>query len=222
MMHRMAARSMARSTRVVLAAAGSLLVIPAASAQQFSADVVVLGAPADAPSRTIHVSGGKLRAETTGPAGTVMVVDAAANTAVLLLPQEKVFADMRGLGQMNPAFMPVDVDDPCGTWQKAAAGGGQDLRWTCRRLSTETVNGREAIKYAASSSKGDDGFVWIDPKLKFMVKSANAAGQGMELRNIREAPQPPGLFEIPAGYKQQELPQMLQQMRQLPPAGKAP
>lgn len=184
---------------------------------------MVLGVPTtDAATRTIHVSGNKVRAETNGPAGTVMVVDVAANTAILLLPQEKTFVDMRRLGHMNQAFMPVDVDDPCHTWQARGAADGDDTHWTCRRVGTETVGGRETIKYAASSSKGDDGFVWIDPRLKFMVRSVNAAGHGMELRDIREAPQPPSLFEIPAGYKQQEMPQIMQQMPQPPSAGKTP
>jgi hypothetical protein len=224
MMHRMIAEPIARRTLTTIASMIAWAIpLSAASAQEFAAEVAVLGAPtAEAAARTIHVSGNKVRAETNGPGGTVMVVDVAANTAVLLLPQEKIFVDMRRAGHMNQAFMPVDVDDPCQTWQGRGAANGDDTHWTCRRVGTETVGGRETIKYAASSSKGDDGFVWIDPKLKFMVRSANAAGQGMELRNIHEAPQPPSLFEVPAGYKQQEMPQIMQQMRQPPPGGKTP
>jgi hypothetical protein len=223
MMHCMIARLIARTTFAAVATIASALPRSAASAQEFSADVVVLGVPTnDAASRKIHVSGNKVRAETNGPGSTIIVVDVAANTATLLLPQEKIFVDMRLLGHMNQAFMPVDVDDPCRTWQARGATDGDDTRWTCRRVGPETVGGRETTKYAASSSKGDDGFVWIDPRLKFMVRSANAAGQGMELRDIREGPQPPSLFEIPAGYKQQEMPQIMQQMRQPPAGGKAP
>jgi len=219
MMHRMTAGPIAPTTFAAIATiAWAFSLSAAASAQEFSADVTVLGTPTgDAASRTIHVSGNKVRAETKGPGGTVMVVDVAANTAILLLPQEKVFVDMRRLGHMNQAFMPLDVDDPCHTWQVLGTANGDDMHWTCRRIGTETLGGRETMKFAASSSKGDDGFVWIDPKLKFIVRSANAAGQGMELRDIREAPQPPSLFEIPAGYKQQEMPQIMQQTR--PPAG---
>jgi hypothetical protein len=223
MMHCMITRPIARTTLAAVATIAWALPLSAASAQEFSADVVVVGVPTtDAASRKIHVSGNKVRAETNGPGGTVMVVDVAANTAVLLLPQEKIFADMRRLGHMNWAFTPVDADDPCRTWQTRGAADGDDTRWTCRRVGTETLGGRETIKYAASSSRGDDGLVWIDPRLKFMVRSANAAGQGIELRDIREAPQPPSLFEMPAGYKQQEMPQIMQQMRLPPPGGKAP
>jgi hypothetical protein len=223
MMHCMIAGSTGRTVLAAVATIASALPISPAFAQEFSADVVVLGVPTtDAASRKLHVSGNKVRAETNGPGGTAMVVDVAANTAALLLPQEKIFADMRRLGHINQAFMPVDVDDPCQTWQVRGGAEGDDTRWTCRRIGTETIGGRETIKYAASSSKGDDGFVWIDPRLKFMVRSANAGGQGIELRDIREAPQPPSLFEIPAGYKQQELPQIMQQMRQPPAGGKPP
>jgi hypothetical protein len=219
----MIARPIARTTLAAVAAIAWALSFAAASAQEFSADVVVLGVPTtDTASRKVHVSGNKVRAETNGPGSTVMMVDVAANTAILLVPQQKIFVDMRRLGHMNQAFMPVDVDDPCHTWQARGAADGDDTHWTCRRIGTETVGGRETIKYAASSSKGDDGFVWIDPKLKFMVRSANAAGRGIELRDIREAPQPPSLFEIPAGYKQQEMPQIMQQMPQAPPGGKTP
>jgi len=221
MMHRMIAGPIPRKNLAPVVMIAWVFPISLASAQEFSAEVAVLAAPStDTASRTIHVNGNKVRAETNGPGGTVMVVDVATNTAVLLLPQEKIFVDMRRLGHMNQAFMPVDVDDPCRTWQARGTADGDDTHWTCRRIGNETVGGRETIKYAASSSKGDDGFVWIDPKLKFMVRSANAAGQGMELRDVREAPQPPSLFEIPTGYKQQEMPQIMQQMRQPPPGGK--
>ena len=223
MMHRMIAEFIRPRTLGVVAMIAWVSPLSLASAQEFSADVALLATPStDTASRTLHVSGNKVRAETNGTGGTVMVVDVAANTAVLLLPQEKVFVDMRRLGHMNQAFMPVDVDDPCHSWQMRGAAEGDDTHWTCRRIGTESIGERETIKYAASSSKGDDGFVWIDPKLKFMVRSANAAGQGMELHNIREAPQPPSLFEIPAGYKQQELPQIKQQLQQAAPGGKTP
>lgn len=220
----MIARPIARLTLIAVAITIAWLIpLATASAQEFSAEVVVLGTPtAETASRTIHVSGNKVRAETNGPGGTIMLVDVAANTAVLLLPQDKIFVDMRRAGHLNQAFMPVDVGDPCQTWQVRGAANGDDTHWTCRRVGEETVGGRETTKYAASSSKGDDGFIWIDPKLKFMVRSANAAGQGMELRDIREAPQPSNLFEVPAGYKQQEMPQIMQQMRQPPPGGKTP
>jgi hypothetical protein len=41
---------------------------------------------------------------------------------------------------------------------------------------------------------------WIDPVLEFLVRSQTDNGIVIDLKNIREGPQPASLFEIPASY----------------------
>ncbi len=78
------------------------------------------------------------------------------------------------------------------------------LRGSGRR----TVNGRSTQKWEFSSNafgKPSKSYQWIDPKLYIAVKRADNDGV-KELRNIREAPQPDSLFEIPADYHRMTSP----------------
>jgi hypothetical protein len=44
--------------------------------------------------------------------------------------------------------------------------------------------------------------VWIDDRLHILSRSQDADdGDEMEIRNIKEGPQPEALFEAPPGYK---------------------
>jgi hypothetical protein len=69
------------------------------------------------------------------------------------------------------------------------------------------VNGRSAIKYAGSSKNGS-GYAWIDPKLRFVLKWEDNKGGTVELRNIKEGPQDPSLFQIPSDYHKFDMQQM--------------
>ena len=200
------------------------------AAQQFSADLVSgeQAASPDRPAQKIYVSDGKVRMERAGARGGAVIADANSKTTIMLMPQQKAYMDMTQMGPMGQmmvrALMPVDPNNPCPQWQEMAkaanrngAEGGGD--WTCKRIGNETVNGRSTIKFEADSPKGERHYAWVDPKLKFLVKSQNADGRGMELRNIAEGPQQASLFEIPAGYQKMDIAQM---MRQMMPQGAKP
>jgi outer membrane lipoprotein-sorting protein len=49
--------------------------------------------------------------------------------------------------------------------------------------------------------------MWIDQKLRIPVRMEGPGGVTSELRDIREGPQPPELFTVPADYKRIEMPQ---------------
>jgi hypothetical protein len=68
-------------------------------------------------------------------------------------------------------------------------------------VGDDTVNGRGAVKYEGSSGDGKKGEVWIDVKVRFLVKVVSPDGGGMELRNIHEGSSDASLFEVPSGYK---------------------
>jgi len=86
--------------------------------------------------------------------------------------------------------------------------------WSCKRVGEETVNGRGAVKYQATSPQGKVQYAWLDTKLKFLVKSEDPEGRSMEFRNIKEGAQPASLFEIPAGYRKMDMQQMIQERMQ--------
>lgn len=185
-----------------------------ARAQQFSADMIVTGGHSQASEqpRKLYVSNGKMRMETGGRSGGVMLSDATAKTAVMLMPQMKAYLDIGKMGMVSQAFMAVDPENPCPQWQEIAKSfDKKNVTWTCKRVGQETVNGRATLKYQANSSEGEQAYAWIDPKLKFLVKSEDGKGRGMELRNIQEGAQPANLFEIPAGYRKLDAQMMMQQ-----------
>ncbi len=198
--------------RVIAVAFACVIAVPAA-AQQFSADLVAAGRE-DSPGK-IYVSDGKVRMERVSGGPGTMLVDSHANTAFVLMPQQKMYVDVGSRGGMAQVFRPVAPNNPCPQWQEIAKQMQKDAAdWSCKRVGSETVNGRSTVKYQASSSQSQTEYIWIDTSLKYMVKSEDGKGQGMELRNIKEGAQPASLFEIPAGYQKADMSQMMQQMMQ--------
>ena len=143
---------------------------------------------------------GKLRfegADRNGRPNSIMLVDLTKGTSVVLMPQQHQYVENKVPqipGQGATFFQAKNPDDACGEYQRVA----EDKNTKCRKIGHETVNGRDAVKYELSA-KDNNGTEWIDVKIHFPVKWANAVGKG-ELQNIHEGPQPPELFEIPAGF----------------------
>lgn len=186
-----------------------------AAAQQFSADLVRTGAEQSPPGK-IYVSEGKVRMENADGHGGALIADGAAGKTYVLMPQRKMYMDLATSGgKLAEALMPVDVDNPCPQWQKMAQAGEHETgSWSCKNLGDERVNGRTAVKYAATASDGKVHYAWLDRKLHFLVKTQDPDGDGMELRNIKEGAQPASLFEPPADYQKLDMGNMMQQMLQ--------
>jgi hypothetical protein len=55
---------------------------------------------------------------------------------------------------------------------------------------------------------------WIDPRLKWPVRLIMADGTVVDLKNIREQPQPASLFEIPPGYRKFDPKALLERIKQ--------
>jgi hypothetical protein len=183
-----------------------------AFAQQFSADMISSGGGSHAPSK-LYVANGKIRMEPAGGKGSI-IIDSAAGTAVVLVPAQKLVIDAKQMGASSRFMAPLDPDNPCPQWEKIAhdADPSEGGAWTCKRIGPETVNGRATVKFEATSPKGEQDFGWIDRRLKFVVKSQSAKGEGMELQNIQEGAQPASLFEIPADYQKTDMKEMMQRM----------
>jgi len=81
---------------------------------------------------------------------------------------------------------------------------------SCHKMSSENVNGRNTVKYEATSTSGSITHFWLDSKLRFPVKW-QSKGSNEEMRNVQEGPQPASLFGIPAGYTKMDLGPMMQQ-----------
>jgi hypothetical protein len=185
-----------------------LLALPA-SAQQFSADLVTDrlappgagGAPAPHTEK-LYVSDGKMRVEMGGDKGSVLVIDGKANKATMLMPSQKAFMELPATNRMFAFIAPMNADDPCAEWLASVKKFAKEETGeaTCKKIGTETVNGRPANKIQLGSPKGEST-AWVDAKLKIVIKLHSDKGNGMELQNIKEEAQPADLFAIPADFK---------------------
>ena len=106
-----------------------------------------------------------------------------------------------------------DVNDACPGWKKTAEQAGTYKNWgSCTKMGSDSLNGRSTVKYEGVSNQGEKSHIWVDTKLRCVVKTDEAAG-GFELRNIHEGAQPASLFEVPAGYTKFDLGGMMKQPR---------
>jgi len=194
-----------RGLAVRLAAALLLSVIPLISnAQDFSADVVYL-APANskAPSGStntpvghtskLYVSKDKMRLETHGVTGTILLVNDSEHSVMALFPSQKAYQPLA-----NPPaeyFRVKEAENACPDWKEVTV-----QKIDCEKVGHEKVNGRDTVKYQNKAAPGDGPTaVWIDPALKFVAKWESPQ-TGAELRNVSEAQQAADLFVVPAAY----------------------
>jgi hypothetical protein len=174
-------------------------------AQDFSADVVYLAGKsgtssqgsADHSRSKIYASDGKMRLETHGAAGSILLVDEGEQTAYILYPAKREYEPL--VGRVSEYFRVKDVDNACPDWQNSA-----DEKITCEKVTHEVVDGRKTVMYVnKTASDVSATAVWIDVNLKFVIKW-ESAGLGGELHNIQEAQQTAELFTVPEDY---EVPQ---------------
>lgn len=72
----------------------------------------------------------------------------------------------------------------------------------------ETLNGRSTERWVKTTTmkdgKKETTTSWYDPELKISVREQLPGGLFRELRDIKIAPQPATLFQVPAGYQRVE------------------
>lgn len=180
--------------------------LPAAfAAQDFSADVIYrpsgkpeAGAngaelPSHAPSK-LYVSKDKLRLETRGSLGTILLVNGDEQTTYALFPAKKEYQPIEG--GLSEYFRVKDAENACSDWQNATA-----QKIDCKKVGHELVDGRQTVKYRnTGASDAAISAVWIDVGLKFVVKW-EAAATGVELRHVQQGEQAADLFTVPADFE---------------------
>jgi hypothetical protein len=192
---------------------GVMLLAGLALAQsEFSADVVDTHTEKTGKGPTkVYFGKDKIRFESPGDprAGGAVILDLKSESWVVLMAKQNMYMQMpekmmEGRGMFH-FFKYGDVDNACSEWliQERNKGG------TCHKVGSESMNGRNTVKYEGTNSKGEKETVWLDSKVRFPIKWQGKDNSG-ELQNIQEGPQPASLFEIPAGYNKFEMPQGMQ------------
>jgi hypothetical protein len=193
-----------------------LLAAGVATAQtEFSAEVFDNQKP-DNPQARIYFGKDKIRFE---PAkkdarGGAFIMNLDTQTSVVIMDAQHMYMEMppQMAAQRNAyhLFRTGDVDNACTDWLAQSWNKGG----TCHKIGSETVNGRSTVKFEGTNARGESGAVWIDPELHFPVKWQNKNSDTGELRNIQEASQPAGLFDVPSGYTKFDMGAMMQQRQQ--------
>jgi hypothetical protein len=157
----------------------------------------------------VYVTKDKMRIESTEPnaRGATMIVNFATQTSSVLMPDRKMYMEFPqgtgpGASSTKGLFHIGNADDACGDWRKITTAKANS---TCRKIGSDTVNGRSTVKYEATSDNGQSGNFWIDPKLHFPIKWQEPT-QGGELQDIKEGSQPASLFQIPSDYQKFQMP----------------
>ncbi|HTZ84931.1 MAG TPA: hypothetical protein VMB66_17145 [Candidatus Acidoferrales bacterium] len=180
---------------------------------EFSADIVNTGREGGGKKAKIYFGKDKMRIESAEQRGMggAFIMDLSAHTSIVVMDQQHMYMEvpiqMQGRRDPYHFFQAGDAENACPDWlaQPSNKGG------TCRKVGTETVNGRSAVKYEGTNAEGKSGTVWLDPKLRFPLKWQGENGGSGELQNIKEGLQPASLFEIPADYKKFDMGGMMQQ-----------
>jgi Domain of unknown function (DUF4412) len=148
----------------------------------------------------------KMRMDMTSPAqskGTSpfggnmsMIIDGSTKTSYMLMPQAQMYMEMQAQGSRDMQGMHnleslTHGGDPC--------GGRADV--TCKKVGTETVNGRSCDKWEMTDKNGRKNTAWIDQKLFAPVRVLDANGSVTDFTNIKEGPQDASLFVVPPGYR---------------------
>lgn len=205
---------MLRSMIRVLCAVTLLMIASVALAQtEFSADVVDTGGHKGGGPKKVYFGKDKLRfdsADNGDPRSSGSVIfDLAKESWVVLMDKQRMYMEMPSKMMENRGmfrfFQTGDVENACADWLKIA----HNQHGTCHKAGSETVNGRNTVKYEGTNDSGETSTVWLDSKLRFPVKWQGKNGGG-ELQNIKEGSQPASLFEIPAGYTKFDMGSMMQ------------
>jgi hypothetical protein len=184
------------------------VVSPLTFSQDFSAEMFDLRS-GHSDSVKIFVDGSKVRMEPQGKGkdAQIMIWDTAGQKSYVLAPARHMYIEI-GSSMLQRAinlWRPANVEDACPDWLKVSKQlGPGEKPATCRKVGDDVVNGRAAVKYEGASPDGKKGDVWLDVKVRYLVKVNSPDGGGMELRNIHEGPSDPSLFEVPYGYKKMD------------------
>lgn len=200
---------MHRVIRGVLVLAFALVTTAIFAQEDFSADMVNQKDSGNTNPGKIFVTKDKMRFESHEQGGHfegAMIVNFLTQMNTILIADRKMYMELpqgKGPGAQRTwnFFRTRDIDNACSDWLKLPYNQGG----TCRKIGSDTVNGRSTVKYEATSPKGETGYVWLDKKIAFPIKWQGKDGGG-ELQNIKEGSQPASLFEIPPDYQKFQMP----------------
>jgi hypothetical protein len=198
-----------RNTRLLLVLVAVVLAASVALAQvatPFSADTKTTSKGSVIAGK-MFMSGAKMRMEMNiGGRQVISIVDSAARVMYSIMPEQHMYMEMHTdqmmAGRQQPTVKPYDPANPCAN----EAGA------TCKKVGTETVNGRMCDRWEFTGGKGGPRTVWIDQRVHVGVRTISG-DTTIDVYNIQESPQPASLFVVPPGYTKMDMSNMMHGMQ---------
>jgi len=177
---------------------------------EFSAEVVVVNFK-EKSQQTIklYMSNNRRREEVSLPEkkfppeygkNVVQIVNPQRQTVWQLFPDAKKYWEWSGKIPSEAPLLPGDSRHLC----------AQNKEIVCNKIGSEDLGGRTVDKWEVTitrDGKSMRNLVWIDTKLGLPIREETPGMGAMELRNIKEGPQPDSLFEAPADFQKIDPPQ---------------
>jgi hypothetical protein len=186
---------------LVLAGVAAVAQMP----QPFSADVNTVNAHGPVMMGKLYFSAPKMRMDVTSqeakannPMGKVsVIIDGSAKTVIMLMPQQQMYMEISSAGS-GPDMEGIERLQELSRGADPCMG---ETGMTCKKLGSETVNGRSCDKWDTTDKQGHAATVWIDQKLHFPIKVQEKDGTVTNFTNIKEGALDASLFVIPPGYR---------------------
>lgn len=190
-----------------------LLSTAAATAQvsvpEYSADMIMHSQHGDTNGK-FFFSPTKTRMDMqTQGASVSTITDVPAKKVYMIMHERRMYmehnvnqAGPMSRGPKPPEVRQFDPANPCASREGT----------TCKKVGTETVNGRSCEKWEFTKGGKLEETEWIDRKLHIPIKAVRDDGSGFELQNLKEGPQPDSAFAIPSGYQKFDMGNMMRGM----------
>jgi hypothetical protein len=125
-----------------------------------------------------------------------MIIDGSTHVNYMLMPEQHMYMEMQASGARDAQGVRnleslSRGGDPC------VGNPGS----TCKKLGTETVNGRDCDKWEMTDKNGRKSTAWIDQKLSAVIRLQEYDGTLTNFTNIKEGAQDASLFVVPPGYR---------------------
>jgi hypothetical protein len=137
-----------------------------------------------------------------------MITDSASQISYVLMHDQHMYMETKANGgpRRGPGARMPDIkqlaENPCAS----------ETGVTCKKVGTETMNGRMCDKweFTSASDPKENRTAWIDQKTHMPIKTVSADGTVVEFTNFKEGPQDPKVFEIPSGYQKFDVGAMME------------
>ena len=185
-------------------------------AQEFSAEIISRAADGKVSKSKLYQTPEKERLDSTvqlTPGKTVdthMIIDRREKMIYLVEPQQKMVLINHVLqSASNTSGSASSTANPCEELMRMINPIVVKQQFGCKQVGRESVNGRGAEKWQMDSKGLGSGsaYLWVDLRIKTAIRWTLPDGSSGELQNIKLEPQPASLFELPANYRKQDLPQ---------------